>query len=44
MTTALAILAGLLLCAAVSVVLILLAPEGWEDADGWHPGEPGEGE
>ena len=32
-----------LACCAVFAFAIITAPLGWEDADGWHPGEP-EGE
>jgi len=38
------IIAGIILAAlAVMTWLVHTAPLGWEDADGWHPGEP-EGE
>jgi hypothetical protein len=32
-----------MVCCAVFALAIITAPLGWEDADGWHPGEP-EGE
>lgn len=29
-------------CTAAVAILYYLAPLGWEDKDGWHPGEPPE--
>ena len=42
MTAALIILAIHLASAAWFWWALHTAPEGWEDANGWHPGEPDE--
>jgi hypothetical protein len=42
MTTGLIVTVAVLAPLAVMCWMVYTAPLGWEDSDGWHPGEPPE--